>query len=75
MRCVRINPLGQVVDVNPQPIDYKTCAFVLAEPPDVGFFEVPELEQLQQAFEFGATVVLTFGLLGFLIGRLVNFWR
>lgn len=75
MRCVRINALGQVVDVNPQPTDYKTCSFVLAEPPDVGFFEVPELDKLQEAFQFGASVVLLFGLVGFLIGRLVNFWR
>lgn len=75
MRCVQIDAAGAVIDVDPQPADFSGCALLLVSGADAGPFAMPTGADAQAAFQFGLTVVLTFGLVGFLLGRLVNFWR
>ena len=75
MRCVQIDAGGAVVDVNPQPSDFSGCALVLVSGDQAGPFVLPDAAAAQTVFEFGLSVVLTVGLVGFFIGRMVNFWR
>lgn len=75
MRCVQIDPTGAVVDVEPQPADLTGCAFVLVSGDLSAPFQIPSSELMADSFEFALSLVLTFGVVGFFIGRLVNFWR
>jgi hypothetical protein len=74
MRCVAISESGAVVDVQPQPSDFTGCSLVLVAGDQSGPFAVPTPEQVASVFEWSCSLVLFFGLAGFLIGRVVNLW-
>lgn len=59
-------------EVQPPGYDPTACAWVVQYQDP---FQFPDPASASQAFGFGLSVVLTFGLVGFLLGRLINFWR
>lgn len=75
MLCVEVASDGTVYVVDPQPSDFSTCALVLVSGDQSAPFQIPSNDQLAESFGFAFSLVMTCGVVGFLIGRLVNFWR
>jgi len=75
MRCVQIDELGYVIDVQPQPAEFSGCALVLADGANAGPFVLPPTEALTDVFGWSFTLVAFSGLIGYIVGRFARFWE
>lgn len=74
-RCVQITSAGFVVDMDPQPANKSECSYLLSSADQSALFEIPSGEDLAEPFGFAFSLIMVCGLVGFFIGRIVNFWR